>query len=98
MPRSFEEIVLPHLDAAFNYARWLTKNDADASRSFRSRLRLPALTGSRIELHRALRVSHARQDKSTRSRLGIEPLLSVHSHVPAQQLRLAGATLSLPAE
>jgi RNA polymerase sigma-70 factor (ECF subfamily) len=22
--------VLPHLDAAFNYARWLTRNDADA--------------------------------------------------------------------
>jgi RNA polymerase sigma-70 factor (ECF subfamily) len=30
MPRSFEEVVVPHLDAAFNYARWLTKNDADA--------------------------------------------------------------------
>ncbi|MEP7310545.1 MAG: sigma-70 family RNA polymerase sigma factor [Acidobacteriota bacterium] len=30
MPRSFEESVLPHMDAAFNYARWLTKNDADA--------------------------------------------------------------------
>jgi RNA polymerase sigma factor (sigma-70 family) len=31
MPRrSFEEVVLPHLDAAFNYARWLTRNDADA--------------------------------------------------------------------
>jgi RNA polymerase sigma-70 factor (ECF subfamily) len=30
MPRSFEEVVLPHLDAAFNYARWLTKNDEDA--------------------------------------------------------------------
>jgi RNA polymerase sigma-70 factor (ECF subfamily) len=31
MPRlSFEEVVLPHLDAAFNYARWLTKSDADA--------------------------------------------------------------------
>ena len=30
MPRSFEEVLLPHLDAAFNYARWLTKNDADA--------------------------------------------------------------------
>ena len=29
-PRSFEEVVLPHLDAAFNYARWLTKNEADA--------------------------------------------------------------------
>jgi RNA polymerase sigma-70 factor, ECF subfamily len=28
--RSFEDVVLPHLDAAFNYARWLTKNDADA--------------------------------------------------------------------
>lgn len=28
--RAFEEIVLPHLDAAFNYARWLTKNDAEA--------------------------------------------------------------------
>src|SRR6266700_2812644 len=28
--RGFEEVVLPHLDAAFNYARWLTKNDADA--------------------------------------------------------------------
>ena len=30
MPRTFEELVLPHLDAAYNYARWLTKNDADA--------------------------------------------------------------------
>jgi RNA polymerase sigma-70 factor (ECF subfamily) len=29
-PRGFEETVLPHLDAAFNYARWLTRNDADA--------------------------------------------------------------------
>lgn len=28
--RRFEETVLPHLDAAFNYARWLTRNDADA--------------------------------------------------------------------
>ena len=28
--RAFEEVVLPHLDAAFNYARWLTKSDADA--------------------------------------------------------------------
>src|SRR3954462_5348165 len=26
----FEQIVLPHLDAAFNLARWLTRNDADA--------------------------------------------------------------------
>ena len=31
MPRqTFEEAVLPHLDAAFNYARWLTRSDADA--------------------------------------------------------------------
>ena len=29
-PRVFEETVLPHLDAAFNYARWLTRDDADA--------------------------------------------------------------------
>jgi RNA polymerase sigma-70 factor (ECF subfamily) len=28
--RPFEEAVLPHLDAAFNYARWLTRNEADA--------------------------------------------------------------------
>src|SRR5258707_7277788 len=28
--RAFEEVVLPHLDAAFNYARRLTKSDADA--------------------------------------------------------------------
>ena len=28
--RMFEETVLPHLDAAFNYARWLTKNEAEA--------------------------------------------------------------------
>jgi RNA polymerase sigma-70 factor, ECF subfamily len=26
----FEEVVLPHLDAAYNLARWLTRNDADA--------------------------------------------------------------------
>src|SRR3954464_9102477 len=30
IPRSFDATVLPHLDAAFNYARWLTRNDADA--------------------------------------------------------------------
>jgi len=31
MPRqTFEEVLLPHLDAAFNYARWLTKSDAEA--------------------------------------------------------------------
>jgi RNA polymerase sigma-70 factor, ECF subfamily len=29
-PRDFDAVVAPHLDAAFNYARWLTKNDADA--------------------------------------------------------------------
>jgi len=29
-PRAFDETVPPHLDAAFNYARWLTGNDADA--------------------------------------------------------------------
>jgi RNA polymerase sigma factor (sigma-70 family) len=28
--QSFEEVVLPHLDAAFNYARWLTRSEADA--------------------------------------------------------------------
>jgi RNA polymerase sigma factor (sigma-70 family) len=27
---TFEDVVVPHLDAAFNYARWLTRNDADA--------------------------------------------------------------------
>ena len=29
LPR-FEEVVLPHLDAAYNLARWLTRNDHDA--------------------------------------------------------------------
>ena len=28
--KRFEEIVLPHLDAAYNLARWLTRNDQDA--------------------------------------------------------------------
>jgi RNA polymerase sigma-70 factor (ECF subfamily) len=28
--RSFEEVAVPHLDAAFNYARWLTRSEADA--------------------------------------------------------------------
>src|SRR5260370_31149545 len=27
---SFETAVLPHLDAAYNLARWMTRNDADA--------------------------------------------------------------------
>src|SRR3954466_13474796 len=31
MPRqTFEEVVLPHIDAAFNYARWLTRSEAEA--------------------------------------------------------------------
>jgi RNA polymerase sigma factor (sigma-70 family) len=28
--RLFDETVLPHLDAAFNYARWLTRSDQEA--------------------------------------------------------------------
>ena len=28
--RPFEDTVLPHLDAAYNYARWLARNDAEA--------------------------------------------------------------------
>jgi DNA-directed RNA polymerase specialized sigma24 family protein len=28
--RSFEEVVLPHLDAAYNLARWLVRNGPDA--------------------------------------------------------------------
>ncbi len=27
---TFETVVVPHLGAAFNYARWLTRNEADA--------------------------------------------------------------------
>ncbi len=27
---NFEEAVLPHIDAAYNLARWLTRNDHDA--------------------------------------------------------------------
>lgn len=27
---SFEQLVLPHLDAAYNLARWIVRNDADA--------------------------------------------------------------------
>jgi RNA polymerase sigma-70 factor (ECF subfamily) len=29
-PETFEAVVGPHLNAAFNYARWLARNDADA--------------------------------------------------------------------
>ena len=28
--RRFERVVMPHLDSAYNLARWLTRNDADA--------------------------------------------------------------------
>jgi len=28
--RSYGEVVVPHLSTAFNYARWLACNDADA--------------------------------------------------------------------
>ena len=29
-PAEFERVILPHLDAAFNLARWLTRSDQDA--------------------------------------------------------------------
>jgi RNA polymerase sigma-70 factor, ECF subfamily len=29
-PGTFEQTVLPHLDAAYNFARWLTRNEQDA--------------------------------------------------------------------
>jgi RNA polymerase sigma-70 factor (ECF subfamily) len=28
--RRFEQVVMPHLDSAYNLARWLTRNDSDA--------------------------------------------------------------------
>src|SRR5579871_4193048 len=28
--RRFEQVIMPHLDAAYNLARWLTRNDSDA--------------------------------------------------------------------
>jgi len=30
LPPNFEQSVLPHLDAAYNFARWLTRNEQDA--------------------------------------------------------------------
>src|ERR1700680_1761539 len=30
MPERFEQVVLPHLDAAYNLARWLIRSPADA--------------------------------------------------------------------
>jgi RNA polymerase sigma-70 factor (ECF subfamily) len=32
-PQNFEQAVLPHLDAAYNLARWLTRNEQDAQDS-----------------------------------------------------------------
>src|SRR5690349_20486622 len=29
-PSRFEELILPHLDAAYNLARWMTRNSEDA--------------------------------------------------------------------
>jgi RNA polymerase sigma factor (sigma-70 family) len=47
--RAFDETVLPHLDAAFNYARWLAGNDAAPRMSCRmpasGRCFFPSLRG-----------------------------------------------------
>ena len=43
----FEEILLPHLDAAFNLARWLTRNDQDAEKELRQAI---DLSGDKLTL------------------------------------------------
>ena len=35
LARKFEDTVMPHLDAAFNYARWLTKSDVLNTRTWK---------------------------------------------------------------
>jgi RNA polymerase sigma-70 factor (ECF subfamily) len=37
-PQNFEHAVLPHLDAAYNLARWLTRNEPDAQDSVQEAL------------------------------------------------------------
>ena len=44
--RRFEQLVLPHFDAAYNLARWLTRNDQDARDVVHSRTQAPSANSS----------------------------------------------------
>src|ERR1700720_2539630 len=88
MPRSFEEVVLPHLDAAFNYARWLTKDDADAEDVVQVRRALETLPTDFREVL-VLRELEGLSYKEIAAIVGI-PLGTVMSRLARARERLTG--------
>jgi RNA polymerase sigma-70 factor, ECF subfamily len=78
-PRAFEEIVLPHLDAAFNYARWLTRQDAEAEdvvqdACVRAMRFLPSLRGEDARAWLFTIVRNTWYSRVTRRPVAVEPL------------------------
>jgi RNA polymerase sigma factor (sigma-70 family) len=89
-PRNFEDDVLPHLDAAYNLARWLTRNDQDAEDVVQeaSLRALRFFSGFRGDNARAWFLKIVRNSYHTRlgQKLGAPPTTSFDEpvHSPAQ--------------
>jgi RNA polymerase sigma-70 factor (ECF subfamily) len=100
----FEELLLPHLDAAYNVAYWLIQNDADAQKIVQKAFEQACKEfGKCADVRRrllafVLRAAHAwiRQRSRPDDRSPIEPIVETHGEAGPETL--SGALKKLPLE
>ena len=99
----FEELVLPHLDAAYNVAYWLIQNDPDAQKIVQKAFEQTCQEfGGRADVRRCLvgfvlRGAHAwmRQRSQPDDRSPAEPIVKTHGESGPETLSRALSKLPL---